>query len=145
MQASNTPVTAKKLSPFEIADNVFMKTGLLNPLEVGYDNYMMNRIASNNRDSVFFAAELNRYPGISKEMSYRFYYEALDKGRRYGKWHKQVKHDEIACIAEAYGVSKLRAAQYHRVLGEDGIRAVIASQEKGGRSGEKGSKKAAKR
>jgi hypothetical protein len=123
------------MSPFDIADTIFMKTGMINPDEAGYDPFMMNRIASNNKDSVFFADALNKFPGLSKQMSYRFYYDALDKGKRYGKWHKQSKHEEIACIAKAYGVNKLRAAQYHALLGEDGIAAVIASQDKGGHVG----------
>ena len=124
----------KKLSPFEIADNIHGKTGVLRADEVGYDPYMMGRICANNRNDVFFAAELNRFPGISKQMSYRFYYEALDKGKRHGRWHKPAKIDEIAVIATAYGVNKLRAAQYHRLLGAEGVAAVIASQATGGKA-----------
>ena len=123
----------KKLSPFEIADNIYGKTGVLRADEVGYDPYMMGRICANNRNDVFFAAELNRFPGISKQMSYRFYYEALDKGKRHGRWHKPAKVEEISVISAAYGVNKLRAAQYHRLLGPEGVKAVLASQDTGGK------------
>lgn len=129
----SSPVVAKKLSPFEIADNIHGKTGVLRADEIGYDSYMMGRICANNRSDVFFAAELNKFPGVSKQMSYRFYYEALDKGRRNGRWHKPAKVDEIGVIASAYGVNKLRAAQYHRVLGPEGVAAVVASQATGGK------------
>ena len=126
--------TQKKLSPFELADNIFMKQGCLeDAAAMGYHPYMMNKIAANNRDTVFFAAKINPYPGLTKQMSYRFYYDALEKGRRNGKWHKKKKSDEIASIAVAFGVNTIRAAQYHQILGESGIAAVIASQEKGGR------------
>lgn len=130
----------KKLSPFEIADNIHGKTGVLRAEEVGYDPYMMGRICANNRGDVFFAAELNRFPGISKQMSYRFYYEALDKGKRHGRWHKPPKVEEISTIARAYGVNKLRAAQYHRLLGPEGVAAVLASQDTGGKGAQRKSK-----
>lgn len=137
-------VAPKKLSPFEIADNIYGKTGRLDPVAVGYDPFMMNKIASNNYTDVFFAAELNRYPSLSKEMSYCFYYNALDRGKRYGRWHKSPKSDEIDTIAKAYNVNKIRAAQYHKLLGPDGIAAVLASQATGGRSGARTKTKASK-
>lgn len=134
------PIETKKLNPFEIADSIFQKSGrLADPEAAGFDTFMMNRIASNNFDTVFFAEAVNRYPSITKRMAYCFYYNAVDRGRRYGKWHKNAaadkKADEIACIAAAYGVNKLRAAQYHTILGPDGVKEVIASQERGGKKG----------
>ena len=137
----SSPDIPKKLDPFQIADNVFTKAGLIDPVEAGYEPYMMARICANNFDAVFFANEMNRYPNCSKRMSYRFYYEALDKGRRYGKWRKAPKDEEIACIAKAYGVNKHRAAQYHKLLGPDGVKAVLESQAKGGVKGTTKSKK----
>lgn len=139
MPSPATETPKRKLSPFEIADTIFQKTGRLDdPEAAGFDTFMMNKIASNNFDTVFFAAEVNRYPALTKKMAYCFYYNAVDRGRRYGKWHKNAaadkKADEIACIAEAYGVNKLRAAQYHSVLGAEGVKAVIASQERGGKA-----------
>ena len=133
MQKSD--VASKKLDPFQIADNIFMKTGILDPAEVGYDAFMMARICSNNLDTVFFANELNRFPNCSKQMSYRFYYEAIEKGKRYGKWRKSPKDDEIACIVKAYGVNKRKASQYHKILGPEGVQKVIASQFQGGKQG----------
>lgn len=141
---TDTP-TAKKLSPFEIADSIFMKTAKLDPETCGFDSFMMNRIASNNLDTVFFAEEMNRRPGLSKAMVYSFYFNALDKGKRYGKWHKNAaadkKAEEIACVAAAYGVNRTRAAQYHTILGPAGVKAVIASQEKGGKGATRGKPK----
>ena len=125
-------VKSTKMSPFEIADGIFLKTGRIDPIEAGYDAFMMNRIAANNYTDVFFAAELNRFPGLSKEMSYSFYYNALDRGKRYGRWHKSAKNEEIGAIARAYNINVLRAAQYHRVLSPDQIAAIVASLETGG-------------
>ncbi len=134
----------KKLSPFEIADNIYGKTGYLDPVAVGYDPFMMNKIASNNYTDVFFAAELNLYPSLTKEMSYCFYYNALDRGKRYGRWHKSPKSDEIDTIAKAFNINKIRAAEYHSLLGADGVAAVLASQDTGGRGATRGKAKKSK-
>ena len=130
-----------KQSPWQIADSIFNKTVALDPVAAGYDPWFMNRICANNNDTVYFAEMLNTFPGISKQMSYDFYYYGLERGRRYGKWRKGQDDDEVKCVAAAYGINRRRAAQYIKLLGEEGLKAVIASQEKGGSSTPSKSKK----
>ena len=121
-----------KMSPWEIADGIFMKTGEVDPVAVGYDAWFMNRICSNNIDTVYFAEMMNTFLTATKQMSYDFYYHGLERGRRYGKWRKGQDDDTVKTVARAYGINRRRAAQYIKLLGEEGVAAVIASQEKGG-------------
>lgn len=122
----------KKLSPWDIADNVFMKKERIDPVADGYDIWMMNKICSNNIDTIYFAEIVNMYPNISKIMSYDFYYYGLDKGRRYGKWRKNLKDEDIEIVCKAFKVNKLKAVEYLKVIGESGLKKVKDSQFIGG-------------
>lgn len=125
------------MSPFEIADNIFLKQGRLDAVEAGYDIWMMNKIAANNKDTVFFADAVNRFPSLTRQMSYVFYYEGVDKGKRFGKWYKSTKDDDVALLCNAYNVNKCRAAQYLKVIGQEGMAVVRAEMDKGGKGASK--------
>jgi hypothetical protein len=63
---------------------------------------------------VLWANELNIYPSaITKRMHYDFLYYVLKQGRRWGKWPKEAKNDEIVAIMEFY--------QIRRAVAEDMI------------------------
>lgn len=82
--------------------------------EKNYLPYMIGRGLSNNVGDVLWANELNIYPSaITKRMHYDFLYYVLKQGRRWGKWPKESKNDEIVAIMEFY--------QIRRAVAEDMI------------------------
>lgn len=124
---------SEKISPFDIAANINTKADLLDINEVGYDAFVLNRVFSNTKDSVFFANEMNQHYNLPKEMQYAFYYFGLSKRNRYGKWNKnQDDKSELELIQEYFGYSRVKAKQVQSILRPylDDIRLEL---EKGGR------------
>lgn len=125
-----------KLSPFEIADVINQKKGELIADEVGYDSYMTNRIFSNTKDTVLYANEMNiRWNNLTKQQQFDFYYNALPKKRRFGKWHKNQDDREILdLISKAYGLSRKKAKDVVEFVRPQ-IESLKQEFEKGGRNG----------
>lgn len=107
-----------KLSPFDIANAINQKTGHLNADQVDYQPYMMNRIFSNTKDTVLFANEMNmRWGNLDKQQQFDFYYYALPKKKRYGKWHKnQDDKDYLDTVKEVFGYSRRKAKDVESLL-----------------------------
>lgn len=82
--------------------------------EKNYLPFMILRGLAGNVGDVLWANEINLYPSaITKRMHYDFLYYTLKQGRRYGKWLKESKNDEIVAIMEYY--------QIRRAVAEDMI------------------------
>lgn len=106
---------AEKLSPFEIANNINEKKGLLDEDEMSaYSGWMINKIFSMTSDTVLFANEMNQNYHLEKDMQYSFFYHGLDKKKRYGVWRKREKMTKkmesvITLLMEKYAYSEKRA------------------------------------
>ena len=131
-------MTEKKLSPFDIVNNINDKTGFLDVSETGYDAFVVNRCFSNVRDSVFFANEMNAAWGLPKDMQYSFMYFGLPKGKRFGKWYKpNDEKEKIALLQEYYGLSTVKAKIAISVMDDSSFSEIQQQLEKGGRRGSK--------
>ncbi len=134
MVINNEVEQRKKLSPFDIASMINEKKGLLGESElVDYSPYMINRILSNNQDTIFFANEMNSAWGLPKDMQFAFYYYGLPKKKRYAPWHKnQDDNDNLNLIEEYFGYSRNKAKQVLPLLHQhlDSIREEL---KKGGK------------
>lgn len=123
----------EKISPFDIVANINNKTDQLDVTDVGYDAFVLNRVFSNTRDSVFFANEMNQHYNLPKEMQYAFYYFGLPKKNRYGKWNKNTDDkSELEVIQEYFGYSRSKAKQVQAVLCPH-LDAIRRELDKGGR------------
>jgi hypothetical protein len=130
-------MSSDKLSPFDIAKNLFEKKGRLSDDELkgSYSPFMINRILSNTPDTLFYAQEMNANFQLASRLQYDFYYFGISKRKRYGKWNKKSKDDEekLAIVKETYGYSDLKAREVIPLL--DSIDAwgdMRAALEKGG-------------
>lgn len=106
-----------KLSPFEIASALNLKTGRMDVDEVGYNAFVMNRIMSNTKDTIFFANEMNKFSDATKQQQFDFYYYGLDKRKRYGKWNKKDEDTEnIDLIKQYLSCSHKKALEVYDIL-----------------------------
>lgn len=104
------------MTPFDIAKNINTKSGKLCVDElVGYSQYILNRVFSNTRDTIFLANEANKMRNMPDDAHYAFMYYATPKNtRRFGQWHKQPPKDEdIDIIMTVYGYSRAKAEEVY--------------------------------
>jgi len=106
---------SEKLSPFQIMDNIYRKTGHLTEEELkgNYIPYIINKGFGNSLELVFFAQEMNLSFNLPIEMQYDFYYHIIEKRSRYIPWNKKDKtlDEKIDLIKKVYNYSSYRARE----------------------------------
>lgn len=133
-------------NPFDVAKNINSKTGRV---EFGdkaskVPLFVVNKVFSNTIDSLMYANEVNKFSMSDSQLAYDFYYYALPKKKRFGKYNKKPKgvHDTelLEAIMEVYKYSVDKALQCIDILAdhrEDIIKLVY----KGGMEKKNGTKR----
>lgn len=125
-----------KTGLFDYINNISVgKTRLADEDEAFQSNYnpfMVGRGLSLYIDCVFWANALNEYHGdITKKMHYDFLFHALKKTKRYSKWHKESKQDQVEAVAEYYMINHTRAEEILSFMSNEELDHILRS--KGGK------------
>ena len=104
-----------------------------------FNTFMINRGMSQNVETIMYANELNKHWQLSKEQAHDFYYYILTRKKRFGKWAKQSgdNKEELDLIIKHYGVNRLRAMEYLKLLTPEDLQTIKAAYDVGGRSNDK--------
>lgn len=106
-------------NPFDISKNINSKTGRI----VFGDSankapmFVVNKVFSNTIDSLMYANEVNKFSIDDNQMAYDFYYYSLPKKKRFGKYNKKLKAEDVHdvefvnAVMELYHYSKDKALQ----------------------------------
>lgn len=93
-----------------------------------YAPFVVNKSFSFHLDSILYANEMNKYHQLPKRMQYEFYFNGIDKAKRYGKWTKnnigKEFYENVEIVAEYYGCSTNKAKQYLNILSEDEVQTI---------------------
>lgn len=132
-----TTTKPKKLSPFDYAKIIDKKGSP--PIGLpDYDNFVINKIYSNNINSIIFANEIN--VECDKQYNFDFYYYFLDKRSHYGKWNKKekensLKKDTLNKIVLQCNCSQTKAQDIYDILeNQNLLSAFIEEFDMGGRN-----------
>jgi len=99
-----------------------------------YPEFAINRGLSQNIDTVMFAAELNKRPGIKGRMHYAFLLNSVKKKKRYGKWVKKTddKLEDLELVKEHFQISTEKALSALRILSKEQLKEIRLKQDIGG-------------
>ncbi|BAU40089.1 hypothetical protein [Ralstonia phage RSP15] len=101
--------------------------------EKAYTPFIINRGIAQTIDGVLFANEMNKLPGITKQMHYGYLNRSLIKKKRYAKWPKKLAMDEhLEIVSNYYNVSIEEAQTYLEILTPDQINEIKAKMDTGG-------------
>lgn len=92
--------------------------------EKSYEPFMVNRGLSLFSDTILWANEMNRYPELDKKLQYEFYLHALRKRKRFSKWPKKEKSDDINLISKHYKYNRKRAIEALGLMTEDQLKSL---------------------
>lgn len=122
-----------KVSPFDIVKHLNEKTSL--DFEISeYNPWMINKALSFHMQTIPYAYEMNKAYNLDKDIQYRFYVEAVPKGKRYGKWEKKAPNSEIVgLIMHKYSCNNKVALEYASLLNEEQQQKL--RENKGGKNG----------
>lgn len=120
-----------KKSPFDYINSIYSKEKLDS---TDYLPFIVNRGLSYQKDCVLWANEMNRRHHLDKDMQYDFLMSTVTKGkRRFAKWAKVDKDEDILLVSEYYNVNLRRAKEILSLINTDVIEQIKASMYKGGR------------
>ena len=100
--------------------------------EKSYPAFVVNRCLSYFPDTIIHANEMNRLNGLDTKMQYDYYRFAVRKRKRFSKWLKEEKQDDLELVKEYYNYSNERAKEALRVLTEKDLDGIRESSFKGG-------------
>lgn len=126
------------MTPFDFLNTINdSKKNLFNedPLcEKDYSPFMVNRGLSYFHDTVMYANEMNCNHDIPKKWQYDFYLAAIPKKKRFSKWSKKDKtQDIIKIIMKEYNYSERKALEVINILDTSQIESLVEKYSTGGR------------
>lgn len=98
-------------------------------VEKDYVPFVINKCLSYFPDTVFYANRMNQSPGIDKKLQYDYYLHSISKRKRFSKWIKPEKNEDVEIIKQVYGYSDTRAGEVVDLIPIDKIRHLV---QKGG-------------
>jgi len=98
-----------------------------------YVPFVVNRSLSYFRETVIAANEMNRYHHLDSKLQYHFLINIIRKGKRFSKWIKPEKANDIEVVKEYYGYSNEKASQALALLSSEQVNYLRKKVNKGGR------------
>lgn len=108
-------------NPFEFINSIsYKKNNLLKEQysEKDYPSFLVNKGLSLYADTILYANEINRRPWIDNKLAYDFYLNSIRPRKRYSKWFKKTKDEDLELLKEYYKCSESKALEYLKVLSE---------------------------
>lgn len=100
--------------------------------ESNYNPFLVNRGLSYFVDTIMLANEMNLHFNLDSKMQYEFLLHSVRKKKRFSKWHKAVKSEDLELVMEFYNVSQRKAEQALHVLTEPQLKIIKEKLHKGG-------------
>lgn len=135
VDAEQFNVKKKAISPFDFANSInYTKENLMvdDWSEKQYNSFIVNKAMSYGADTVIACNEMNSRPHIDRRMQYDFLRGIVRKKKRFNKWLKAEKEEQLELVKEYYGYNNTKAAAALRILNPDQIEIIKKKLDRGG-------------
>lgn len=123
------------ISPFDFLNAInYSKDDLIVDewSEKQYNAYIVNKGLSFSSDTVVQANEMNSRPHVEKKLQFQFLINTIRSRKRFNKWIKPEKIDELEIVKEYYGYSTEKARQVLSILTPEHVTMIKQKLKKGG-------------
>ena len=100
--------------------------------EKKYAPFIVNRGLSFFMDTIFQVNELNRNYHLEARLQFDYLLNSVRKKKRYSKWLKPEKLQDLDVVKEYYGFSNEKAKDTLRILSEDQLAFIKDKLNQGG-------------
>lgn len=100
--------------------------------EKSYNPFLTNRALSMSIDCVLQANEMNVAHDLPKKLQFDFLLNSIGSKKRFDKWQKASKSDDLECIKEYYNYSYPKALTALSILSIEQIQEIRKKLNKGG-------------
>ena len=122
------------MNPFDFVKSItYTKKDIMHDLnESEYEPFLVNRGLSYYQDCILYANEMNRRFELEVRLQYHYLLNTIRKRKRFAKWQKPLKIDDLKIVMEYYQVSRAKAEEYLNILSENNIAVLRKKMNKGG-------------
>ena len=122
------------MNPFDFVKSItYTKQDIMNDLNKSeYESFLVNRALSYYQDCILYANEMNRRFELEVRLQYHYLLNTIRKRKRFAKWIKPEKIDDLNIVMEYYQVSRAKAEEYLNILSENNIAVLRKKMNKGG-------------
>jgi len=122
------------MNPFDFVKSItYTKEDIMNDLnESEYESYLINRALSYHQDCLLYANEMNRRFELSARLQYHYLLNTIRKRKRFAKWIKPEKIDDLNVVMEYYQIARAKAEEYLYILSDREIEYLRKKMNKGG-------------
>lgn len=120
------------MNPFDILNSINNTKKDVLENEKDYNAFMINRGLSYFPDTVLYANEMNRYHHVDKRLQYDFLINIVRKRKRFSKWHKATKSDDLDAIKSYYNYSNEKAQDVLPLFNNSELRIIKDKLNHGG-------------
>ena len=108
------------MNPFDFVKSItYTKQDIMYDLnESEYESYLINRALSYHQDCLLYANEMNRRFELSNRLQYHYLLNTIRKRKRFAKWIKPEKIDDLKTVMEYYQISRAKAEEYLNILSD---------------------------
>ena len=126
------------MKPFDFVNSInFTKKNLMRGSdndelsEKSYAPYLTNKSLSYFTDTLLYANEMNRMHFLDNKLQYEFFLNSIRKKKRFAKWAKADKNDDLVMVSEYYQISLSKAKEAIRILTQEQLSTIRNKMEQG--------------
>ena len=126
------------MKPFDFINSInFTKKNLMRGSdndelsEKSYAPYLTNKSLSYFTDTLLYANEMNKYHFLDNKLQYEFFLNSIRKKKRFAKWAKADKNDDLVMVSEYYQISLSKAKDAIRILSTEQLSTIRNKMEQG--------------
>ena len=124
------------MGPFEFTKTINeTKRNLIDEdpeVEKDYIPFLVNRSLGYFMDTIMYANEMNQKISIDHKLQYDFLLNIIRPRKRFSKWLKKSKDNNIDLIKNFYGYSYTKAKDVVDILSEDQLEQISSKLDTGG-------------
>lgn len=124
------------MGPFEFTKTINeTKRNLIDEdpeVEKDYIPFLVNRSLGYFMDTIMYANEMNQKNSLDHKLQYDFLLNIIRPRKRFSKWLKKSKDDNIDLVKKFYGYSYTKAKDVVDILSEDQLKYIRSKLDIGG-------------
>lgn len=97
-----------------------------------YPAYIVNRFLSANMDTIYYALEMSQGHFLDVRLQYDFLLRAIPKRKRFCKWLKTEKDEDVELLARYYDCNRTKAREFLKFHTADNLQTIRDYYETGG-------------
>jgi hypothetical protein len=90
-------------------------------IDKNYNQFLLVRGFSYFVDTILYSSEANSFTNVPNNLHYEYFFNSISKKKRYSKWFKSEKKEQLDMVAQYYNFSYAKANEALKVLSPENL------------------------